>query len=201
MSTVRVSVVYHSGLGHTAYQAKAVRDGAASVDGVVCELIYAGDAMDRRAALDASDAMIFGCPTYMGSASAGFKEFMDATSRIWLAQGWKNKVAGAFTNSGNQSGDKLATLYQLMTFAMQHGMVWAGLDVLGGNNSSRGGVDDLNRLGSWVGAMAQSNTDQGIDGVEESDLRTAHRLGARVAEVAIALNSAATLPHKRELSF
>lgn len=201
MTEIRISIVYHSGLGHTAYQAKAVRDGAASVDGARVELIYAGEAMDRRDALRASDAMIFGCPTYMGSASAGFKEFMDATSRIWLAQGWKNKVAGGFTNSGNQSGDKLGTLFQLMTFAMQHGMIWAGLDLPGGNNSSRGGVDDLNRLGSWIGAMAQSNTDQGIDGVEESDLRTAYRLGARVAEVALVMNSAAALERKRSLPF
>ncbi len=201
MTQIKVAIIYHSGLGHTAYQAKAVRDGAQSVECSEATLIFAGDAMDRRAELHASDAMIFGCPTYMGSASAGFKEFMDATSRIWLAQGWRNKVAGAFTNSGNQSGDKLSTLYQLMTFAMQHGMVWAGLDLPGGNNSTRGGTEDLNRLGSWVGAMAQSNTDQGIDGIEESDLRTAYRLGARVAQVAVALNSANTLDHKRSLPF
>ncbi|MEM8987589.1 MAG: flavodoxin family protein [Pseudomonadota bacterium] len=201
MNDIRICVIYHSGLGHTAYQAKAVRDGAGSVAGASAELIYAGEAMDRREELQACDGMIFGCPTYMGSASAGLKEFMDATSRIWLAQGWKNKVAGGFTNSGNQSGDKLSTLYQLMTFAMQHGMIWAGLDLPGGNNSSRGGVEDLNRLGSWVGAMAQSNTDQGIDGLVESDLRTAYRLGARVAEVAAALNSPVTMPHSKSSPF
>ena len=41
--------------------------------------------------------------------------------------------------------------------------------------------------------MAQSNTDQGIDGMEESDLRTAYRLGARIAEVALVVNSSTVL--------
>ncbi|MEM1111565.1 MAG: flavodoxin family protein [Pseudomonadota bacterium] len=183
-----VAVIFHSGMGHTSYQAKAVRDGAASVQGVEASLVYVEDAREQLDELSRVDGMIFGCPTYMGSASAAFKQFMDDTSPIWLAQGWRNKVAGAFTNSGNQSGDKLSTLMQLNVFAMQHGMIWAGLDLPGGNNASSGGVEDLNRLGSWLGAMAQSNTDQGLEGIAESDLRTARYLGERIARVVLAWN-------------
>jgi len=179
----RIAIVFHSGMGHTAYQAKAVRDGAGRVDGIQPELIFVDDARVRLDELSEADAMIFGCPTYMGSVSASFKQFMDDTSSIWLAQGWRNKLAAGFTNSGNQSGDKLNTLMQLNLFAMQHGMIWVGLGLPGGNNASTGGAHELNRLGSWLGAMAQSNTDQGIDGMAASDLETAAHLGMRVAHL------------------
>lgn len=53
-----------------------------------------------------------------------------------------------------------------------------------GNSSRRGSVEDLNRHGSWLGAMAQSNNDQGADVTpNDSDLRTAAHLGQRVAEI------------------
>ena len=99
----------------------------------------------------------------------------------------ENKVAAGFTTSASQSGDKLNTLLQLMVFANQHAMIWVGLDLMPGNNNSKGSVDDLNRLGSFSGAMAQANADQGAEAMRESDLKTAARLGARVAETALAL--------------
>ncbi|WP_414016403.1 hypothetical protein [Burkholderia stagnalis] len=51
-----------------------------------------------------------------------------------------------------------------------------------GNNSSTGSVSDLNRLGSFLGAMTQANADQGGDTILESDRKTAEALGERVAE-------------------
>jgi hypothetical protein len=73
----------------------------------------------------------------------------------------------------------------IATFAAQHGMVWINLNLLPGNNSSGGSVDDLNRLGSSLGAMAQSNVDEGADVVPPpADLKTAQQLGRRVAECA-----------------
>jgi NAD(P)H dehydrogenase (quinone) len=178
----QIVVIYHSGYGHTAAQARAVCEGALEVEGVESRMIFAEDAEADPAALSSADALIFGCPTYMGSASAPFKSFMDATSGIWLAQGWKDKLAAGFTNSGGHSGDKLATLLQLIVFAMQHGMIWIGLGLPDGNNSSESSHENLNRLGAYAGAMAQSNVDQGLDGMLESDLATARALGRRVAE-------------------
>jgi NAD(P)H dehydrogenase (quinone) len=176
-----VAVVYHSGFGHTAAQAHAVCEGALEVPGIESRMIFAEDAERDVSILDAADAIIFGCPTYMGSASAPFKSFMDATEPIWAGQRWKDRLAGGFTNSGGHSGDKLNTLVQLMLFAMQHGMVWVGLGLPDGNSSSTGAVTNLNRLGAYAGAMAQSNVDQGLDGMLESDLATARILGHRVA--------------------
>ena len=120
----------------------------------------------------------------MGSASAQFKAFMDASSKPWYSQHWKNKIAAGFTNSASQSGDKLNTLVQLAIFAAQHGMIWVGLDLMPGNNNSKGSVNDLNRLGGFLGALAQSNSDEGPEaGPIVSDLKTAEHLGARVAQI------------------
>ncbi len=180
-----IAIVYHSGYGHTARQAEAVARGALSVSGVTSQLIRVEDIEDHWSALEKADAIIFGSPTYMGSASAPFKAFMDASSKVWSGQGWKDKLAAGFTNSASQSGDKLATLQQLAVFAAQHGMIWVGLGLMPGNNSSAGRIDDLNRLGSFLGAMAQSNADQGPEhGPTPADLKTAEHLGHRVAEAA-----------------
>jgi multimeric flavodoxin WrbA len=134
------------------------------------------------AALAAADAIIFGAPTYMGSLSAPFKAFMDASSKVWFTQGWKDKLAAGFTCSASQSGDKLSSLQQLSVFAAQQAMIWVSLGLMPGNNSSKGSTGDLNRLGSYLGAMAQANADQGSDAMLQSDLDTAAHLGQRVAE-------------------
>ena len=180
----KVAVVYHSGYGHTAEQAKAVVRGVESVEGTNAVLIPVEQVDDHWTTLETADAIIFGSPTYMGSVSAQFKTFADASPKAWYARAWKDKIAAGFTNSASQSGDKLNTLMQLAIFAAQHGMIWVGLDLLPGNNSSKGSVEDMNRLGSFLGAMAQSNADQGPEaGPSASDLKTAEHLGARVARV------------------
>ena len=180
-----IVVVYHSGYGHTKVQAEAVARGASSVPGVAVTLVPIEKADEHWDDFDAADAIILGTPTYMAGASAPFKAFLDATAQRWSEQRWKDKIAAGFTNSAGMSGDKLATLQQLALFAMQHGMIWVGLGLLPGNNSSTSSPNDLNRLGGFIGAMAQSNADQGADLVPPaSDRATAEHLGARVAMAA-----------------
>ncbi|KAA0109828.1 flavodoxin family protein [Mycolicibacterium sp. P1-5] len=183
-----IGIVYDSGYGHTAAQARAVGEGAARIEGVSARLYFAGEVAEDPSLLDPCDALIFGTPTYMGSASATFKTFMEATSKIWLHQGWSGKLAAGFTNSGGHNGDKLNTLFQLNLFAMQHGMLWVGLGLLDGNDASYKSNSNLNRLGCYLGAMAQSNSDEGLEGMEPSDLLTASALGARVARASLAWN-------------
>lgn len=183
---IHIAIVYHSRYGHTARQAKAVEEGVTQVDHVVPLLLTVKEAQTRWDDLVAVDAIIFGAPTYMGGPSAEFKAFEDATSNAVMAKGflWKDKIAAGFTNSGAQSGDKLATLMQIALFAAQHGMHWINLALPPANNSTRGSAGDLNRLGFWLGAAAQSNVDEGPDlAPPESDLATARHLGRRVAEV------------------
>ncbi len=179
-----VAIVYHSGFGHTQALAEAVAAGVRTVPGSTANLIPVADAEARAAELDAADAIIFGSPTYMGGLSAEFAKFKDWTSSRWMQGAWRNKLAAGFTVSASWNGDKHNTLYQLLTLAVQHGMVWIGLGLPPGNNSSTGSIADLNRLGASIGAMGQANADQGVEGIAASDFKTFEALGRRVAEAA-----------------
>jgi len=186
MAEKKVAVVYHSGYGHTAVQAKQVHKGANSVEGVTASLYKAEDITDKPEILNDADAIILGAPTYMGSLSAPFKAFMDATTSIWFKQQWKDKLVAGFTNSGSMSGDKFNSLVQLFTFAAQHGMLWVTLGLM--NESSAGDVPSgnptsVNRIGSFIGAMAQS--DHTSPAPSSGDLKTAELLGIRVAEATL----------------
>ncbi|GAB4175744.1 MAG: flavodoxin family protein [Rhodocyclaceae bacterium] len=181
----RVAIVYHSGYGHTARQAEAVHAGAASVPGVEAKLMSVEDMNDAFwAELAAADAIVFGAPTYMGGASAKFKEFADASSKPWFTMAWKDKIAGGFTNSGSLNGDKYSTLMYFVTLAMQHGMIWVGTGMPPAN-TSKAQRNDLNRMGSFIGAMAQSDVDVGPDlAPPQGDLDTAREYGRRIAQMA-----------------
>ena len=180
---ITVAVLFHSGFGHTARQAEAVRRGIERVAGASVLYLTSDEAQGRLDDLELADAIIFGAPTYMGSVSGPFKTFMDSTSKTYSTGAWKDKIAAGFTNSASRSGDKLATLTQFAIFAAQHGMHWVNLGLPPGNNSTHGSDQDLNRLGFWLGAAAQSNADQGPDfAPPEADLLTAEHLGERVSK-------------------
>ncbi|MFJ2841305.1 flavodoxin family protein [Streptomyces griseofuscus] len=184
MTAPVLSIAYHSGYGHTAVLAEAVRAGAVAA-GAEAHLIKVDEITEEQwAILDRSDAIIFGSPTYMGTASGAFHVFGEATSSRWAGQDWSDKLAAGFTNSGSKSGDKLHTLQFFQTLAAQHGMHWVNLGLLPGWNSSTASENDLNRLGFFAGAAAQTDTDQGPEGVHKADIATAKHLGRRVTETA-----------------
>ncbi|HEX6967872.1 MAG TPA: flavodoxin family protein [Micromonosporaceae bacterium] len=186
-TTPLVAIAYHSGSGHTAALAEAVGRGAAET-GAEAVLIAVDRITDEQwAVLDAADAIVFGAPTYMGTASAPFHHFAQATAKRWSARAWRDKLASGFTISGAMSGDKLHTLEYFSILAAQHGMHWVNLDLLPGWSSSTGSVHDLNRLGVTLGTGAQANTDEGPEAVSEADLSTARHLGRRVAQVAVTI--------------
>jgi NAD(P)H dehydrogenase (quinone) len=166
-----IAIVYHSIYGHTKLQAEAVARGAQSVSGVTVQTYTAEEATNSLDDLDKADAIIFGCPTYMGSMSAGMKSFIEAAAKKWFTLAWKNKIAGAFTNSSSFSGDKLNTLVGLFINAMQHGMIFVGLGMHPAPNKPEEmaqiegpGPEAHNRVGS---------------------LETAEAYGKRVAEITL----------------
>ncbi|MEJ2309036.1 MAG: flavodoxin family protein [Gammaproteobacteria bacterium] len=188
-----ISVVYHSGYGHTTNQANGIVSGIESVGDIAVNLI----AIDQDGeigepdwqALDAADAIIFGSPTYMGMASWQFKKFADATSKRWFNQQWKDKIAAGFTNSASMNGDKHSTLHYFMTLAMQHSMLWVGTGLMP-SNTKAASRDDINYLGSFGGLMAQSPSDAGTDEAPTSgDIETARAFGVRVATLVRELRS------------
>ena len=180
-TTVRIAVAFHSGYGHTAKQAEAAARGAADVPGAIVDLVAIedGNADAVIAAVDAADAVVFGTPTYMGAASVAFKQFAEATSAPWGdGMRWKDKIAGGFTNSQNVNGNKENTLLELFVLAAQHGMHWVALGEYGGWNTTAGSPEDLNRLGSFTGAMAQSDGDASPDlAPPATGQRPGHRRG------------------------
>lgn len=183
-----ISVIYFSGSGHTQKLAEAVRQGAASVPGAAAQLIAINgdDIIKGRytnesviTALDASDAIIFGSPTYMGGPAAQFKAFADATGPRWFSGAWRDKLAAGFTVSGGPSGDKLSTLHYFFTLAMQLGMIWVGMPELPMNDKG------INRLSSYSGVMAQAGQESPDVAPNEADKLTGETLGRRVATIAL----------------
>jgi multimeric flavodoxin WrbA len=182
-ATPVLAVAYHSGFGHTSTLAAAVAAGARTGGAKVN--VIAVDAMADADwdVLDRADGIIFGSATYMGNVSAGWQAFAEQTGRRCQNGTWRDKVAAGFTNSGAKSGDKLSALVSLAVFAAQHHMHWVNLGLGAGWNSAAGSENDLNRLGFWLGAGAQTDVDANPDQVHPSDVATCEHLGHRVAVV------------------
>lgn len=179
-------VLYYSGYGHTRRVAEAVAQGASAE---LVEIDAQGDLPEGGwDKLAAANAIIFGAPTYMGNAPWQFKKFADASSKVWAARGWENKVFGGFTNSASINGDKQVTLIWLQTLAAQHGGYWVSLGLLPANTQAAT-RQDVNNLGGSVGLLVQSPSDAGADAIPSGDLETAKRYGARVAEAARKLHA------------
>ncbi|CAD6524115.1 flavodoxin family protein [Paraburkholderia sabiae] len=179
----KIIIVYHSGYGHTKKLAEAVLAGTLD-GGADAKLVAVGELDDAAwAELDTADAIIFGAPTYMGGPSADFKKFADASSKPWVGQKWKDKVAAGFTNSASMNGDKFSTIQYLITLAMQHGMIWAGLGLLPANTKAAT-RNDLNYVGGYAGLLSQSPADASPDEAPlPGDIETAKVFGARIAAV------------------
>ena len=184
----RIAVVYFSQTGMTNQLAKAVISGINDNKNVsVLEYQIVGkDIKEGRFvnptlfdALQTCDAIIIGSPTYMGSVSAQFKAFADATSELWSKQQWADKVAAGFTSGSALNGDQSTTLQYLITLACQHGMYWVGLDAAHGFKDH-----GVNRLGCQLGVVAQA------DGAvaNEMDIASARYLGVRVSKLVMRLS-------------
>jgi len=179
----KLAIIVHSGYGHTQFFAKHVLEGAKNIQGVTTDLLTIEEATQKMAQLGSYDGFIFGSPTYMGSVSGPFKTFMDTTGGIWQKQEWKDKFAAGFTVSGSPSGDKQTTLITLIVFAAQHGMLWIGNSIFPETYLGVKAEDAANRLGSYLGAMAQAGQDAPEKSFVSGDLKTAKLFGERVAKV------------------
>ena len=182
-----ISVVYHSGTGHTRKMAEAIHVGAASVEGVKANLIAieGSDIVNGRwkndkimETLDESDAIIFGSPTYMGCVSGQMKSFLDATAERYFSRAWVDKIASGFSVSGGPSGDKFNSLVTMATAAMQLGMIWVGQDQTPFNENG------INRLSFYFGAAGQALQEPPDQAPNAQDKETGRLLGVRVANIA-----------------
>ena len=180
VANLSMAVIYHSNYGHTKRVAEAVVMGARQQ--LSETQVKAVDVHDVDwDFLDQADLLVFGSAVYMGSVTAGFKTFMDETSKRWYHRKWEGKWAAGFANSGGLSGDKLAVLQQICLYTMQHGMNWIGMPLMPTGHEAH----DLNRLSSFLGLMTQS-----LDGPPETtpgegDINTAIWFGDHLAKTII----------------
>jgi multimeric flavodoxin WrbA len=175
----RITIVFHSGYGHTKKIAEAV---AAGCNGQLLAIDSDGhlpsEGWER---LQAAQAIVFGSPTYMGCVSWQFKKFADASSKVWATQSWRDKLAAGFTNSASMNGDKLNSLQYLFSLSQQHGMFWVGTGVMP-SNTKAATRNDINYIGSSSGLMTVTPSDASTDEMVPGDIETAKIFGQRVAD-------------------
>ncbi|MFF0595893.1 flavodoxin family protein [Streptomyces antibioticus] len=176
-----VVIAYYSGFGHTDVLARAVERGAVEAGAGVALVSVDSITDEQWRLLDEADAIVFGSPTYMGSAAGKFHVFAESTSKRWASAAWRDKLGAGFTNAACKAGDKHSTLAYFATLAAQHQMNWVNLGLHPGWHTSAESENDLNRLGYFNGAAASTPADLPADGVSKADIATAEHLGERVA--------------------
>lgn len=96
MSNSNIAVVYFSGYGHTKVVAETF---ANEINAQLIQINQEGNITEQDwETLNNAKGIVFGAPTYMGTAPWQFKKFADATSKVWFTRGWQDKVFAGFTN-------------------------------------------------------------------------------------------------------
>lgn len=140
----KILVLYYSMYGHVETLAKAIADGARSVEGAdvivkrVPELMSedvarkAGAKLDQAAPIASPkelgdyDAIIFGTPTRFGNMAAQMRNFLDQTGGLWAKGALVGKVGSVFTSTGTGGGNE-STIISFLPTLIHHGMVYVGL--------------------------------------------------------------------------
>ncbi|WP_292759698.1 NAD(P)H:quinone oxidoreductase [Methylophaga sp. UBA2689] len=193
----KILVLYYSMYGHTETMAKAVAEGARSVEGTevtlkrVPEIIPEEKARDAGVKLDQSapvastdeladyDAIIFGTPTRFGNMCAQMRNFLDQTGGLWANGKLIGKVGSVFTSTGTQHGGQETTITSFHTTLLHHGMIIVGVPY------SCKGITKMNEItgGSPYGSSTLADSD-GSREPSENEIDIARFQGAHVAEVA-----------------
>jgi len=141
----KVLVLYYSTYGHVETMARAIAEGASSVEGVdvtikrVPELMpedvarNAGAKLDQEAPIASPqeladyDAIIFGTPTRFGNMAAQMRNFLDQTGGLWMKGALVGKVGSVFASTGTQHGGQETTITSFHTTLFHLGFVVVGV--------------------------------------------------------------------------
>ena len=193
----KVLVLYYSMYGHIETMAKAVADGARSVEGTEVTLKRVPDLMPEDVARKAGakldqaapiatvdelpnyDAIIFGTPTRFGNMCAQMRNFLDQTGRLWLNGSLIGKVGSVFASTGTQHGGQETTITSFHTTLLHHGMIVVGVPY---------SCQEIMNMGEITGGSPYgASTLAGGDGnrqPSENEIKIARFQGAHVAKVA-----------------
>lgn len=197
----RVLVLYYSSYGHIETMAKAIAEGAASVEGTtvdirrVPELVpdeiaqKSGIKLDQDAPVATVDelvnydAIIFGTPTRFGMMAAQMRNFLDQTGGLWFNGKLIGKVGSVFVSTATQHGGQESTLLSFHTTLLHHGMVIVGLPYSFQGQTTLAEVTG----GSPYGATTLAGGD-GSRQPSANELDGARFQGRHVAEIATKLH-------------
>jgi len=121
MKTIKVAIVYHSETGNTQKMAELIKRGCDNVEGVESKVISIDD-LDT-AYIASAEAVIFGCPTYEGTASWQMKRVLDT-----ISVNLEGKLGGVFA-SQNWPGGGGADFAEMTLIA---GMLVRGMMIYSG---------------------------------------------------------------------
>lgn len=204
--SLNVSIVFYSLYGHVYEMAKAVKEGAESVEGAEVNLVQVAelmneDALKKAGAYDAkkafahieiannshlenADAIIFGTPTRFGMMASQMRNFLDQTGGLWFNGKLINKVGGVFISTGTQHGGQETTIRSFHTTMLHHGMIIAGVPY---SCKELVNMDEISG-GSPYGASTLAGND-GSRMPSENELKIARFQGKHVAEIASKLKN------------
>ena len=193
----RILVVYYSSYGHIETMARAVAEGAASVEGAevavkrVPELVPEevsrayGVKLDQEAPfadpgeLGDYDAIIVGTPTRFGNMAAQMRNFLDQTGPLWGQGALVGKIGSAFTSTASQHGGQETTLITTHITMLHHGMIIVGLPYSWPGNAQMAEISG----GTPYGASTLAGQD-GSRQPNANELEGARFQGRHVAELA-----------------
>lgn len=197
----KILVLYYSTYGHIETMAKAVAEGAGSVEGTEVSLKRVpetlseeiiqkmGGKLDQNAPVAKADelpdydAIIIGTPTRFGNMTAQMRAFWDQTGGLWVKGALIGKVGSVFTSTGTGGGNESTILTTIPTL-LHHGMVYVGLPY------SAPELTDISEVrgGSPYGAGTIAGAD-GSRQPSEKELSLARFQGKHVAEITAKLMS------------
>lgn len=195
----RILVLYYSSYGHIETMARAVAEGAASVEGCTVDVKRVAELVPEEIAkasgmklaheheapvaapadLANYDAIIVGTPTRFGNMTAQMRNFWDQTGALWGQGALIGKVGSAFTSTASQHGGQETTIQSVHTTLLHHGMVIVGLPYSFPGNVIMSEVSG----GTPYGASTLAGPD-GSRQPSDNELAGARFQGAHVAGIA-----------------
>jgi NAD(P)H dehydrogenase (quinone) len=169
-TAARILVVYYSRHGTTEKMAQGVAEGARRIASV--EVVVKQVQDTTKEDLAAADGILLGCPTFFANIPGVMKTAMDEWNWKWKVD-FTDKVGGAFSTGGGQTGGKEHVVTSLLLFMLSNRMIVAGPL-----------YSDAEGKDIWGEPGSSAMTGPLDPGVSPAELDAARRIGERVARLA-----------------
>jgi len=146
---MNIQIVFYSMYGHVYRMAEAVAAGAKQVPGAEVAIYQVPELVPEEALVKSgakqarevfahipvaqvdklveADAIIFGTPTRFGNMCAQMRNFLDRTTKLWLAGSLVGKVGSVFASTASQHGGQETTITSFYNTLIHLGMIVVGV--------------------------------------------------------------------------